>query len=91
MDLPGYGTSRDLKCPLTLPQFSELRSMPTAAAAAIAAIAAADSRSMQSQEVQTTVQAVTSPQETSVSFLLPFLFALHFLFLINFGLTLKFF
>ncbi|KYN34525.1 RB-associated KRAB zinc finger protein [Trachymyrmex septentrionalis] len=73
MDLPGYGTSRDLKCPLTLPQFSELRSMPTAAAAAIAAIAAADSRSMQSQEVQTTVQAVTSPQETSTSTLSKYL------------------
>ncbi|KAG5326902.1 ZG9 protein, partial [Acromyrmex heyeri] len=68
MDLPGNGASRDLvKCPLTLPQLSELHSMPTAAAVAIAAIAAADNRSMQSQEVQTTVQAVTSPQETSTS------------------------
>ncbi|KYQ60476.1 RB-associated KRAB zinc finger protein [Trachymyrmex zeteki] len=74
MDLPGNGASRDLvKCPLTLPQFSELRSMPTAAAAAIAAIAAADSRSMQSQGVQTTVQAVTSPQETSTSTLSKYL------------------
>ncbi|KYN03053.1 PREDICTED: zinc finger protein 880-like [Cyphomyrmex costatus] len=66
MDLPEDEASRDLvKCPLTLPQFSELRSMPTAAAAAIAAIAAADNRSVQSQGVQTTGQA--SPQETSTN------------------------
>jgi len=70
MDLPGNGTSRDLvKCPRALPQFSELRSTPTAAAAAIAAIAATDSRNMQSQGIQTAVQAVTCPQETTVSFL----------------------
>lgn len=70
MDLPGSGASRDLvKCSRALPQFSELRSMPTAAAAAIAAIAAADGRNVQSQGIQTTVQAVTCPQETSVSFL----------------------
>ncbi|XP_077261788.1 uncharacterized protein LOC143897210 [Temnothorax americanus] len=66
MDLPGSGMSRDhIKCPRTLPQFSELCSMP--AVAAIAAIAAADGRNMQSQGVQTTAQ-VTFPQDrTSTS------------------------
>lgn len=76
MDLPGNGGSRDLvKCPRALPQFSELRSMPTAAAAAaIAAIAAADGRSVHSQGMQATVQAVTNPQETPVSIYFAFLY-----------------
>ncbi|KAL0131850.1 hypothetical protein PUN28_003006 [Cardiocondyla obscurior] len=65
MDLPGNGMPRDVKCPRTLPQFSELCSMPATAAAmaSIAAIAAADSRNMQSQGMQTAAQA-TYPQET---------------------------
>ncbi|XP_012534794.1 zinc finger protein 90 homolog [Monomorium pharaonis] len=72
MDLPGSGSSsRDLpaKCSRSLPQFSELRSVPTVTAAAAAAIAAiaADGRSVQSQGMQTTPQVVTSPQEASAS------------------------
>lgn len=67
MDLPGNGAFRDLvKSPRTLPQFSELRSMPFDAA--IAAIAAADGRNVQSQGMQTAaVQTVTCPQDTSTS------------------------
>lgn len=87
MDLPGSGSSRDLpvKCPRALPQFSELRSMPTvAAAAAIAAITAADGRGVQSQGMQTTAQAVASSQETSVSVLLLLRIAFPLFFLISF-------